>query len=94
MKTPIYNVKDLRIGTWQLPNFLYRNDADAIRGFELAVNKDGTMFNAFPTDYGFYKIGEWDDETGVITTHDQPISLGIAADYKKQLAPTLKDVSQ
>lgn len=92
MKTPIYNVKDLKVGVWGQPNFQYRNDADALRGFDMASNKQGTQFYEFPQDYAFYKLGTWDDETGEFEMLPQPVSLGLASDFKKSLAPTLSPV--
>jgi hypothetical protein len=88
----IYNVYDMKIKVWGKPNFAFRNTAEALRSFEIAINEAGTQFNRHPEDYAMYEIGTFDDETGIITMLDPKISLGTASDYVKPLASPLQAV--
>ena len=65
---PIYAVKDLAVQAFGNP-FVTRAQGEAMRSFQDEVNKkDGQSAIAqHPEDYELYKLGEWDDNTGVIT---------------------------
>lgn len=78
----------MKIKIWEDGRHGFRNHMEAVRAFELAVNQAGTKFNAHPEDFAFYEIGTWDDETGTYENNETKVCLGVASDFKKQVAQT------
>lgn len=78
----IYAVRDSKVEAW-LPPFCARHKGEAIRGLEQAVNSEDHPFAKWPNDHAFFELGEYDDSTGQITSHMQPVPMGLAAEYKK-----------
>lgn len=50
---------------------VFTNEDIAKRNFRYAINQSGIP-NYAPSDFEFYKIGEWDPKTGVITPLQVP----------------------
>jgi len=67
----IYSVKDLKAAAFAPPFFLGRDEV-AVRTFKSAVNDPTHPMHPHPEDYHLYHVGEFDDETGVITALEQP----------------------
>lgn len=61
----IYGTKDVKIG-FNSP-FLQHNDSVAIRTFEAAVNDERGAYYQYPQDLELWKLGEFDEVTGIIT---------------------------
>jgi len=79
----IYSVYDSKGEFFDKP-FIQRNAADAVRGFEMAVNGDhDSMIKRFPADYTLFEIGEWDDMTGTAVMHSAKINLGTGLQLQK-----------
>lgn len=77
----IYCVRDVKSG-FQTPTAQV-NDSVAVRGFESAViNADSVLFT-HAKDFGLYKLGEFDADTGRITPLDLPVLLIEATDCLK-----------
>lgn len=73
MKFGIYCVRDVKSG-FQTPTAQV-NDAVAVRGFASAViNSDSVLFT-HASDFALYKVGEFDADTGHITSLDLPVEL-------------------
>lgn len=73
MKFGIYCVRDVKSG-FQTPTAQV-NDAVAVRGFASAViNSDSVLFT-HASDFALYKVGEFDTDTGHITSLDLPVEL-------------------
>lgn len=63
MKIKFYAVKDLDVGFMQPQAFM--NDKVAVRSFISAVrDKRANQVNQYPEKMYFYKVGEFDDQTG------------------------------
>jgi len=75
-----YAVKDLAVQAFGTP-FLVRAKGEAIRSFQDEVNKkDGNSAIAqHPEDYELYQLGEYEEETGLITGKD-PVLIARAKD--------------
>lgn len=82
-----YTVHDTKSHSYGPPMF-FRHAAEAMRAFEQAANDEGTMLHKYPSDYELVRIGNYNDEHGILTTEDH-ISLGFAQDFIKQKAQTL-----
>ena len=84
MQFYIYSVRDRAIDTYGRPVFFAAVGA-AVRAFQDEVNRanpDNTM-HTHPEDYDLYEIGTFDDQTGIITPHQQPRQVAIGKQMTK-----------
>ncbi|QXP08031.1 MAG: nonstructural protein [Arizlama microvirus] len=65
-----------------LQPFYFPQKGQAIRAFEDSVNDNQSPFSKHPEDYALYKLGSYDDQTGVITSK-QPEFIEEALNLKK-----------
>lgn len=73
----VYDVKGCAYGT---PMFVVTRGI-AVRGFADAVAKPETGLNQHPGDYSLYELGEYDPNSGRITSLDQPLFLHSASEF-------------
>lgn len=71
-KIGIYAIFDRAANAFMQPNFM-ATDGAAIRAFSDTVNRKSTeerpnVIRMHASDYEFYKLGTYDDQTGVITS--------------------------
>lgn len=71
MTMNIYAIRDLKTGF--LAPTLDQNDAIAKRSFMFALNRPGTLEYSNAQDYDLFKIGEYDNDTGIITHCDKEL---------------------
>lgn len=69
-KIGIYAIYDKKADAFMQPNFM-ATDGAAIRAFSDTVNRKSTderpnMISMHASDYEFYKLGTYDDKTGLI----------------------------
>lgn len=83
MKFGIYTVYDSQAQA-HLPPFFLATDAMAKRAFSDAVNDSSHQFAKHPSDYTLFRIGEYDDFTGVITHQELHDNFGLASVYLSQ----------
>lgn len=81
MKTKLFSVRDSKSEAY-LPPLNFRSRGEAIRAFSASANDVNHNFNRYAEDFFMFEIGEFDDETGFISVHAQPIALGSAVDFK------------
>lgn len=74
-------VRDSAVGAYMQP-FTAQSRGAAVRAFVDAVNDGSTPMNKHPEDYELFEIGEFNEETGVVTPRAVPDSLARAADVK------------
>ena len=62
----LYSIKDAKTGF--MSPLLEQNDAAALRNFSSAVNSRDSVhiFCQYPNDFAFYKIAEFDTDTGIV----------------------------
>lgn len=65
MITPYYAVKDLKVG-FMMPQ-PFPNDEAAKRAFEISAQDPRSPLNQCPQDYEFWRLGHFDDQTGILT---------------------------
>lgn len=82
MKLKIYSVRDVKTEAFMNPWYA-RTLGEAIRSFEQGVNSPESTFHKYPDDFCMFEIGEWDDATAEIVTHEQPVKIGLASEYKR-----------
>lgn len=79
MKINAYSIKDTKIG-FALP-FYQQNDHVAVRSFTRAVNDPASEYSKIAEDIELWKVGEYDTETGILTSDVAYICKGL--DVKK-----------
>ncbi|UPW36501.1 nonstructural protein [Peromfec virus RodF8_36] len=65
MKLNIYAIKDTIVGSFMNPFYL-QNDEQAKRSFKLATNDEKSDYSKIKKDLQLFKIGTFDDESGII----------------------------
>ncbi len=78
----VYTVKDLVAKTY-IPPFTMKTDRDAIEGFRLVTNDEGTPYNKHPEDYVLFKIATYDERTGKVTSMEENEQLIVAKELYK-----------
>lgn len=79
MRTSVYSIYDVKSKIYATPMFVANHDI-AIRNC-VAAMVPGSLLTLFPMDFHLYKIGEYDDETGMLF-QEQPEYIGCMADFK------------
>lgn len=77
MITGIYAIKDAK--STFMPCTVDVNDATAVRNFEHAVRQPDSLLASHPNDFALFKLGEYDNESGVISPLFPPKLLCDAA---------------
>lgn len=74
MITNVYAIKDVKLG-YEAP-FIRQNDSIAIREFHSAAKfaQSPNRFQECPQDYELWKLGTFNQETGVITSDVQYVT--------------------
>lgn len=62
----LYAIRDRKCGF--LPPTTDINDDTARRNFAYAVMSREPMFLAFPDDYDLYRVGEYDTDSGIVSS--------------------------
>ena len=78
----LYAIKDAK--STYMPCNADMNDACAIRNFEHAVRQPDSLLRSHPNDYALYRVGTYDNETGVIVA-ESPVQLCDAAQCLKEV---------
>lgn len=73
MKTPIFVMRDQLTG--YMNPFTLINEAVAIRDFKIIINDKTQKFYFNPSHFDLYKIGEFDSETGEISSIEPTIVI-------------------
>ena len=80
MKTPIFSVRDNKLNSYARP--ITCSEVDMVRTMVVTVNDKENNISHFPEDFTVYKIGEFDDSTGIITTMEPEYWHG-ATEFKR-----------
>ena len=65
MITGLYAIKDAK--STFMSCTVDVNDATAIRNFEHAVRQRDSILASHPNDFALFKVGEYDNESGVVS---------------------------
>ena len=72
MKKVYYAVYDRKAEIYSAP-FLEIKDGTAIRAIQdVVINNKDHAFAKHPKDFSLFKLGEFDEQTGIITGRDKP----------------------
>lgn len=80
MISKMFVVYDSKVEAYLTPH-LMRTTAEAIRGFTAVCNDPSTQFNKTPADFTYFEIGQFDDQTGVVSMYESKKSLGTALEF-------------
>lgn len=84
MNTKIYAIWDKAVETYGQPLFC-RTRQEAIRLFQMEVNRQDSMICKYPEDYSLYEVGDFDGSTGQITKEQpDPIHIATAVSLRQQ----------
>jgi len=92
MKTNLFSVYDSAAARFTEP-WPAATVELALRRFRHTVNAEGNDIAMFPEDYTLFHVGEFDQETGLVTRFSSPHSLGVAVTFKDR-APSPQLVSE
>lgn len=65
-KLLICSVFDTKVGAYS-PPFTCKSRGEAIRSFEDACRDDKMPFKAHPEDYQLFAVGDFDDQSGLVS---------------------------
>ena len=74
MKTTFFAVRDELADTFYAPS-LFNTEAEAKRNFATAINQN-PIWHDNASDYSLFKLGTYDDTTGLITAELEKIVSG------------------
>lgn len=81
MKSKVYAIRDIVMNTYSLP-FYAIHEAHAKRICQDLVQRgEGTTVYDHPEDHDLYLIGEYDDQTGLISPENYPEFVQHLSDY-------------
>ena len=73
-------VFDKKAETYELPQFV-RATGEAIRIFQGLVNDGKSIFSRHPKDFLLFELGEFDERTGILVSHEDFKLLGSGDNY-------------
>ena len=79
MKKNVYSIYDAAATVYSLP-FFYDLDTQAMRAFEAASMAKDSHVSLFPQDFALYKLGEFNQDTGLLEPLQEPMRICGAVD--------------
>lgn len=74
MKLKVYSVFDVKAAIYTNPMFFRRRE-EAERAFAISANNPDSDFFKYAEDYFLFELGEYDQDTGIVTSYAAPISV-------------------
>lgn len=74
----VYAIRDVKVGF--LTPTVEQNERVAIRNFSHAVVNSQSVLSSYAKDFALYRLGTYDNDTGVITPDPLPVHVYEAAD--------------
>lgn len=72
----IYGLKDNLANVFMQPQ-LFQNENVALRNFSEIINGTG-IFKNNPADFELWRLGEFDDQTGIIIPNPEKMATGLS----------------
>lgn len=85
MNLKMFCVYDSKALAYMSPFFM-SSIGQATRAFGDTCNDKGSGFNKHPEDYTLFYVGDWNDTNASFQPLKTPTSLGLAIEYKKEVA--------
>lgn len=80
MNLKVYSVYDDAVKSY-MPPFFLKTKGEAARAWIKVVNDKSLRFHESPKDYTLFEIGEFNEDTGMITPHKAHESVGNAVQF-------------
>jgi len=94
MKMFVYNIYDEKLGAFLRPFFM-PTMAAARRAVGSIVNgKEDHIFKENPSDFTLFEIGEYDDNSGLITSYPNKKSLGCLVEFRNPMVVKSTDITE
>ncbi len=92
MNIAIFSIYDSKADAYLQP-FFTANKATAIRSFSDLVNDPNSHFGKHAADFVLFEIGAYDDQRGVLLSHEANINLGVGIEFQQPAeVPTLEAI--
>lgn len=75
MKQLVYAMYDSKAEVYSRPMYMV-NDATAVRNFVNACLDERSQMYSDPADFTLFRLGEWDDVTGLFSEEEMSVNLG------------------
>lgn len=83
MSKSVVAIRDLKASAFLYPHFEV-SDGVSVRSFGDSVNDERSLISQHPQDYQLFKVGEFDERTGLITPLLTPELLASAIEFVKE----------
>lgn len=87
----IFTVYDSKAEAYLQPFYMQSKGA-AVRAFADSCNDPQSQFFKHPEDFTLFELGEYDDSTAKITSHQTLKSIGLALEFKNSDNNRIKGV--
>jgi len=84
----MYSIRDAKAEAFHNPFFKVTH-GEAERDFATAVNDEKTTLNQYPDDFDLYYLGEYNDNSGKLTSLDTPQHVVKAVQLLKKKTPQI-----
>lgn len=91
MKMYLYAVYDMKARVFCIP-FSAPNEQVALRSFEYSANHSDNDIGRYPSDFGLYEVGVFEDDTGQLSGHTQQKHIATAIHLVKPLEATVEEL--
>lgn len=82
MEKTIFSLHDIKAKAFTLPFFMDQK-GQALRALDGIVNDENTQVHKYPEDFKLYKLGTFDDNSGLVCSLSTPEFLVDATDFVK-----------
>jgi len=80
----VYTIYDDAAKAYMQP-FMFQTDGLAVRAFQDNINSDkSNNISEHPEQFTLFKVGEFDDSTGAISTYEPSVNLGNGRTFKTE----------
>jgi len=76
----LFSIQDVKVSVFYPPVVLL-NENDARRMLHDVVSNPETIISKHPDDFRLFKVGEFDDNSGVLSSLAQPVFIANAIDF-------------
>jgi len=85
MQLKVFSIFDSKVGVYSNP-FFCRSKGEALRTFGDLANDPQSRVCHHPGDFTLFELGEFEDNTAVILSHEALINLGCAIEFKSEVS--------
>lgn len=78
----IYSVYDSKASAYLLPIY-QRTAGEALRAFQSECENKESNFYKYASDFTLVELGDFDELSAKISSHDKPVILANASEFKK-----------